>query len=168
MRIASLLGGFISKKSSVFVPACAGQTGDDVRAKRPPAGDGNGGWKQKGKVPKTLDFIGFSALWMAHPEELESTAYCLGGSRSIPLSYGCMYAVLRSHPSRPKTNTVGLFRSFFQAEAHNRFLCHAMAKIAIKSGGFRRLHYARHFPLRYRLQRMELPKKIAPISESYF
>src|SRR5699024_1140411 len=95
----------------VFVPACAGQTtGDDVRAKRPPAGDGNGGWKQKGKVPKTLDFIGFSALWMAHPEELESTAYCLGGSRSIPLSYGCMYAVLRSHPRRPKTNTVGLFR----------------------------------------------------------
>ena len=90
MRIASLLGGFISKKSSVFVPACAGQTGDDVRAKRPPAGDGNGGWKQKGKVPKTLDFIGFSALWMAHPEELESTAYCLGGSRSILLSYGCM------------------------------------------------------------------------------
>lgn len=87
MRIASLLGGFISKKSSVFVPACAGQTGDDVRAKRPPAGDGNGGWKQKGKVPKTLDFIGFSALWMAHPEELESTAYCLGGSRSIQLSY---------------------------------------------------------------------------------
>ena len=78
MRIASLLGGFISKKSSVFVPACAGQTGDDVRAKRPPAGDGNGGWKQKEKVPKTLDFIGFSALWMAHPEELESPTYCLG------------------------------------------------------------------------------------------
>ena len=86
----------------MFVPARAGQTGDDVRAKRPPAGDGNGGWKQKEKVPKTLDFIGFSALWMAHPEELESTAYCLGGSRSILLSYGCMYAVLRSRPNRQK------------------------------------------------------------------
>ena len=88
MRIASLLGGFISKKSSVFAPACAGQTGDDVRAKRPPAGDSNGGWKQKGKVPKTLDFIGFSALWMAHPEELESTAYCLGVWHTT--SYGIM------------------------------------------------------------------------------
>ena len=59
-------------------------------------------------------------------------------------------------------------RRFFQAEAHGRLLCHAMAKTAIKSGGFRRLYYARHFPLKYRLQRMELPKKIAPISESYF
>ena len=55
----------------------------------PPAGDGNGGWKQKEKVPKTLDFIGFSALWMAHPEELESPTYCLGGGRSILLSYKC-------------------------------------------------------------------------------
>ena len=53
-----------------------------------------------------------------HPEELESPTYCLGGSRSIPLSYGCMYAVLRSHPRRPKTNTVGLFRrqSLYPAE----------------------------------------------------
>ena len=59
-------------------------------------------------------------------------------------------------------------RSFFQAEAHNRFLCHAMAKTAIKSGGFRRLHYARHFPLRHRLRRMELLKKLHQLANHTF
>ena len=59
-------------------------------------------------------------------------------------------------------------RSFFQAEAHNRFLCHAMAKTVIKSGGFRRLHYARHFPLRHRLQRMELLKKLHQLANHTF
>lgn len=58
--------------------------------------------------------------------------------------------------------------SSFQAEAHSRFLCHAMAKTAIKSGGFRRLHYARHFPLRHRLQRMELLKKLHQLANHTF
>ena len=30
------------------------------------------------KAPKTPDLTGFSALWMAHPEEFESPTYCLG------------------------------------------------------------------------------------------
>ena len=84
-------------------------------------------------------------------------------SPSVPWAFGAANGALGG------IRTHGLpLRSFFQAEAHSRFLCHAMAKIAIKSGGFRRLHYARHFPLRHRLQRMELLKKLHQLANHTF